>query len=55
MLSIKGSALLDLSVQVPLYPENDDVLATGNVTFKNNTIKVNHELARFLYKIYLAG
>lgn len=31
MLSIKGSALLDLSVQVPLYPENDDVLAKGNL------------------------
>lgn len=47
MLSIKGSALLDLSVQVPLYPENDDVLAKGNLTFKNNTITVNHELAHF--------
>ncbi len=47
MLSIKGSALLDLNVQVPLYPENDDVLAKGNLTFKNNTITVNHELGQF--------
>lgn len=47
MLSIKGSALLNLSVLVPLYPENDEVLAKGNVAFKKNTIMVNYELAQF--------
>jgi uncharacterized protein YhdP len=44
MLSIKGTALLNLNVQAPLYPENDDVLAKGDLTFKHNTIIVNHEL-----------
>jgi len=44
MLSIKGSALLNLSLQVPLYPENDDVLVNGDLTFKNNTILVKHQL-----------
>ncbi|KTD67445.1 transmembrane protein [Legionella steelei] len=47
MLSVKGTALVKLSVQVPLYPENDDVLAKGNVTLKKNTLLVNYELAQF--------
>lgn len=47
MLSIKGQALLNLSVQVPLYPENDEVLAKGNVTFKKNSMQVNYELVQF--------
>lgn len=55
MLSVKGSALLDLSVQVPLYPENDEVLAKGNVTFKNNTITVNHELGQFAVRNVSGG
>ncbi|WP_454782589.1 YhdP family protein [Legionella sp. WA2022007384] len=55
MLSVKGAALLDLSVQVPLYPENDEVLAKGNVTFKNNTITVNHELGQFAVRNVSGG
>ncbi len=55
MLSVKGSALLDLSVQVPLYPENDEVLAKGNVAFKNNTITVNHELGQFAVRNVSGG
>ncbi|MBI2785462.1 MAG: TIGR02099 family protein [Legionella longbeachae] len=47
MLSIKGTALLNLRVEVPLYPENDEVLAQGNIIFKKNSITVNHELGKF--------
>ncbi|KTD06601.1 transmembrane protein [Legionella gratiana] len=50
MLSVKGSALLNLKVEAPLYPENDTVLAKGNVAFKNNTLVVNHELSKFTVK-----
>ncbi|MDR3441429.1 MAG: YhdP family protein [Legionella sp.] len=42
-LTVKGSALLNLSLEVPLYPENDDVLAKGDLTFKDNAISVQHE------------
>ena len=55
MLSMKGSAFLDLSVQVPLYPENDEVLAKGNLTFKNNTIKIMHELGQFAVRNLSGG
>ena len=50
MLSVKGSALLNLIVEVPLYPENENVLAKGDVAFKNNTIIVNHELSKFVVR-----
>lgn len=46
MLSAKGSGLLNLSVTVPLYPENDEILAKGNLTLKNNTITVNHDIGK---------
>ncbi|STY29088.1 transmembrane protein [Legionella wadsworthii] len=46
MLSAKGSGLLNLSVTVPLYPENDEILARGNLTLKNNTITVNHAIGK---------
>lgn len=42
ILSIKGLALLRFNVEVPLYPQKDDVLAQGNIIFNNNTIKLNH-------------
>ena len=44
MLTIKGLLLLDLHVEIPLYPENDDNLAKGELTFKNNTVLVKHQL-----------
>lgn len=50
MLSVKGTALLNLRVEAPLYPENDTVLAQGKAIFKNNTIIVNHKLSKFTVK-----
>ncbi|MGL5742239.1 MAG: YhdP family protein [Legionella sp.] len=50
MLFIKNSALLNLNVQVPLYPENDEVLAQGNVMFQNNAVTVKHEAGNFVAK-----
>lgn len=46
-LNTKGTGLLNLSLQIPLYPENDDILAKGDLTLKNNTILVNHEFVKF--------
>ena len=47
ILSLEGSALLQLGVKVPLYPENNKVLAQGDLTLENNKATVNHELAHF--------
>lgn len=47
MLSIKGLLLLNLRLEIPLYPENDDNLAKGDLTLKNNTILVKHHLRQF--------
>ncbi|KTD24761.1 transmembrane protein [Legionella lansingensis] len=44
MLQMQGPIELDLQVEVPLYPENDEVLALGNIDFKNNNVKVHHSL-----------
>ncbi len=44
MLSMKGLALLNLQVQADLYPESDDVLVKGDLTFKNNTAIVTHHV-----------
>ncbi|QRN04320.1 TIGR02099 family protein [Legionella sp. MW5194] len=43
-LQMSGSLSLDLQLEAALYPENDDILALGDITFKNNQVKVNHTL-----------
>ncbi|MDP3269712.1 MAG: YhdP family protein [Legionella sp.] len=45
MISIQGLLALDLNLEIPLYPENDDNLAEGTVEFNKNTITVKHPLA----------
>ncbi|WP_126338587.1 YhdP family protein [Legionella spiritensis] len=42
LLEMQGLLSLDLQLEVPLYPENDDILALGDITFKNNRLKINH-------------
>lgn len=44
MLKIKGDAALNLHVEAPLYPENDDVLVKGDLSFKNNEVLVQHRV-----------
>ncbi|MFC3907888.1 YhdP family protein [Legionella dresdenensis] len=44
MLELTGPVNLDLQLEVPLYPENDDVLALGDVEFDNNAILVKQSL-----------
>ncbi|HHF7345898.1 TPA: YhdP family protein [Legionella feeleii] len=44
MLKMKGPLELDLQLEAPLYPENDDVLALGDLAFINNTVDVHHTL-----------
>ena len=43
-LSMKGLLSLNLRLEIPLYPENDNNLAKGSLIFKNNTILVKHQL-----------
>ena len=43
-LDIQGMLGLDLLLEVPLYPENDDVLARGAITFNNNKATFHHVL-----------
>jgi uncharacterized protein (TIGR02099 family) len=47
MLSMRGMLLLNLNLEIPLYPENDDNLAKGELTFKDNTILVTHSVGAF--------
>lgn len=44
MLRMQGFLDLDLQLEAPLYPENDEILALGDVNFKNNLIQVHHSL-----------
>lgn len=39
-LKMQGSLDLDLHLEAPLYPENDDVLARGELQFENDEIEV---------------
>lgn len=43
-LDIKGPLALDLNLEIPLYPENDDVLARGIIALNNNTVTFHHAL-----------
>lgn len=45
MLALKGAFLLDVNIEVPLYPENDDNLVKGKVTLKDNEIQIKHQMA----------
>jgi len=44
ILQMHGALDLDLKVEAPLYPENDDVLALGDASFSNNQLDVKHGL-----------
>lgn len=43
-LTLKGPLQLDLRFEVPLYPENDDVLSRGLINFENNEVTVHHSV-----------
>jgi uncharacterized protein (TIGR02099 family) len=43
-LVLEGLVLLNLRLEIPLYPENDDNLVRGDLSFENNTILVKHEV-----------
>lgn len=44
MLRMQGPLELDLQLEAPLYPENDQILALGDISFKNNNVNVHHSL-----------
>lgn len=41
-LSIEGMLGLDLKLEIPLYPQNDDVLTRGIVLLNNNKVVLHH-------------
>ncbi|WP_415582908.1 YhdP family protein [Legionella worsleiensis] len=43
-LAIEGLVGLNLRLEIPLYPENDDDLVRGDLTFANNTVAIKHQL-----------
>ena len=43
-LDMKGTVGLDLNLEVPLYPENDEVLVRGALTFDHNQAIFHHAL-----------
>ncbi len=43
-LDIQGPLGFDFNLEVPLYPENDDILAKGTLTFANNKAIFHHAL-----------
>ena len=43
-LDLKGPVDLDLNLELPLYPENNDVLARGVLTLNNNEATFHHAL-----------
>ncbi|MBN9230491.1 MAG: hypothetical protein J0I93_06525 [Legionella sp.] len=45
-LFIEGAAQLQLLVQVPLYPENDKILVTGNIGFNENILNLKYPIAK---------
>lgn len=42
ILQMKGPIDVDLQLEAPLYPENDQILALGDVNFHKNNVKVHH-------------
>lgn len=53
-LDMDGSLGLDLNLEVPLYPENDTVLARGALVFDDNTAVFHHAMNNVLFK-HLSG
>lgn len=45
-LTLQGLASLNLNIEVPLYPEKDDVSVKGMLTFDNNVLLVKHLLTK---------
>lgn len=44
MLTMKGPLSLDLQLEVPLYPQNDTILAAGEMQFKEDEVIVHHSM-----------
>lgn len=44
MVDLSGPLDLDLRMEIPLYPENDTVLAQGKIAFKDNLATIHHSL-----------
>lgn len=43
-LTLEGLLHLKLHLEIPLYPENDDNLVSGDLTLKDNRILISHQI-----------
>lgn len=43
-ITMQGPISMDLKLEAPLYPENDDILALGDISFNQDKVKINHAL-----------
>lgn len=43
-ITLEGLLHLKLHLEIPLYPENDDNLVSGDITLKDNRILINHQM-----------
>jgi uncharacterized protein (TIGR02099 family) len=48
LVKLQGPVNLDLRLEVPLYPENDKILAQGIIHFEDNALTLHHPIADFL-------
>lgn len=46
MLTMDGDLNLDLQFEIPLYPENDKVLANGQLRFNDNRVNANYMMQK---------
>lgn len=44
LMELQGPLKLDLKLEAPLYPQNDKILALGELNFQNNKVVVHHSL-----------
>lgn len=49
-LDLMGLLGLDLELEIPLYPENDEVLTLGTITFDDNQVTFHHSLNDLIIK-----
>lgn len=44
LIHMKGNLDVDLQIEAPLYPEDDQILGQGNITFADNDVFIRHAL-----------
>lgn len=50
LLKMRGPIDVDMQIEAPLYPENNQILALGDLTFNNIEVDVQHPIQNFELK-----